>query len=166
MKNNVTLCVVALLLGVSFIPKVSAQDGNLVPSIKLLQSTRFDVERELGKPYSNGYYVTYELKTGIAYFDYYPFDRCKSDGKSSPDLNVLEWTVTAISFRPDEPPELTPRSLDQRRFRQAHESPGVPDLVSYIDDQEGLAYVFTSDDILIEIRYFVGTKYNSLKCPK
>src|SRR5260370_40848456 len=66
--------------------------------VLLLQSTRADVEKIFGKPIGENYGVTYKLKDGILYLDYYDFDHCKSQDGFHAALIVLEWTVTEIEF--------------------------------------------------------------------
>jgi hypothetical protein len=135
--------------------------------VLLLQSTRADVENVLGKPSSGqGYLVTYKLSDGIVDLEYYPFDHCKiSDGVQA-DLNLPEWTVTEIVFRPKRQVSISTLHLNLKRLRKAHLNPGVPDLVSYLDDREGIEYTVESNGTLNNVRYFPGSRYGRLRCPK
>ena len=134
--------------------------------ITLFQSTKADVEKLFGKPIGENYGVTYKLRDGTLYLDYHDFDHCKSKGAFDARWNLPEWTVTEIEFRPDY--ELAFRSLhlDLRRFRRAHLNPGVPDLVSYVDDHDGVEYTVESDGTLNSVRYFPGSRYESFRCRK
>ncbi len=80
--------------------------------IVLFQSTKGDVERLLGKPIGQNYGVTYKLKDGILYLDYYDFDHCKSQGGFAADWDVPEWTVTEIEYRPNRLPKLSALHLN------------------------------------------------------
>jgi len=60
------------------------------------------------------------------------------------NLNLPEWTVTEIEHRPDHQHSLASLHLNVRRFRKAHLNPEVPNLVSYVDDEEGIEYTVDS----------------------
>jgi hypothetical protein len=134
--------------------------------ITLFQSTKTDVEKLFGKPIGENYGVTYKLRDGILYLDYYGFDHCKARYGFDADWNLPEWTVTEIEFLPDYELTLTSLRLDLRRFRKAHLNPHAPDLVSYIDDQEGIEYTVEPDGTLNSVRYFPGSRYDKFRCPK
>jgi hypothetical protein len=133
--------------------------------IMLLQSTRTDVEKVFGKPIGQNYGVTYKLKDGILYLDYYDFDHCKSQDGYQADWNVPEWTVTEIEFLPDRKTTVASLHLNLKQLRMAHLNPETPQLLSYIDDKEGIEYtVNESSHTLNSIRYFPGSRHDGLRC--
>jgi hypothetical protein len=133
-----------------------------------LQSTRSDVERELGKPSSgHDYLVTYKLNDVSLDVEYYPFDHCApSDGRTA-YLNVPEWTVTEMEFHPESQPKVASLHLNLKPLRQAHTNPDLPDFVSYLDDQEGIEYTIDEHTHrLNSVRYFPGSRYDGIRCQK
>ena len=134
--------------------------------VTLFQSTKTDVEKLFGKPIGENYGVTYKLRDGTLYLDYYDFDHCKHQGAFDAVWNLPEWTVTEIEFRPDHELAFASLHLDLKRFRRAHLNPGVPDLVSYVDDHDGVEYTVESDGTLNSVRYFPGSRFESFRCRK
>ena len=132
--------------------------------IILFQSTRTDVEKLLGKPIGQYYGVTYKLNDGVLYLDYYGFDHCKARYGLDADWDLPEWTVTEIEYRPDHGPKLASLRLSLETFRKEYESPEVPDLVSYINDEEGVDYTFNANRKLNSVRYFPGPRYDKFRC--
>ena len=130
--------------------------------IAVLRFTRPDVERLLGKSEDQGHGVYYPLKEGSLYIEY-------SEGFCQPEQyagwNVPEWTVVEVTYNPfKNPPRLSSMNLNLATFRQVRESPDVPDLITYIKDDEGVAYTFEPDGELHDIRYFPSSHYNNLRC--
>jgi hypothetical protein len=163
MKASILL----LLLGLAIFASMSTLqylDSDWKHKIILFQSTRADVEKVLGKPIGPNYGVTYKLKDGVLYLDYYDFDHCKPRDGFEADWNVPEWTVTEIEYRPNDQPTLASLHLDLKKFRRTRESPEVPQLVSYINDEEGVNYTFGDDDKLNSVRYFAGSRHNTFRC--
>ena len=62
--------------------------------------------------------------------------------------------------------KLSDLNLDLKKFRKKRESPDVPDLISYINDEQGVDYTFEPDDTLNEVRYFPARRYDALRCKK
>jgi hypothetical protein len=161
--------IILVLLGAAVIGSVRASqspDTDWKHKIVLFRSTKADVENLLGKPVGENYGVTYKLKDGILYLDYYEFDRCKARYGLKADWNLPEWTVTEIKYLPNELPKLSDLHLDLQKFRKAHESPEVPQLISYVNDEEGVDYTFSDDGKLNSVRYFPGSRYNTFRCRK
>lgn len=161
--------IIFMFLGATFFGWISGlQDTNAdwKHGVTLFQTTKADVEKLLGKPIGENYGVTYKLKDGILYLNYYDFDHCKSQGGFDADWNLPEWTVTEIEFRPDHELTFASLHLDLKRLRKAHLNPGVPDLVSYVDDRDGIEYTVEPDGTLSSVRYFPGSRYESLRCRK
>src|SRR5687768_203895 len=83
--------VLALTFACSF-----GQAGNTAPpqpkwkQIRLISSTRSDVEKLLGTSKFRGYYAPYEVEDGLLRIEYYPFNSC---AHADADLRVPEWTV-------------------------------------------------------------------------
>jgi hypothetical protein len=135
--------------------------------VLMLRSTRPDVEKAFGMPSSGqGYLVSYKLNDGMLDIEYYPFDHCKPSNGVPADLNVPEWTVTEVVFRPDDQRTIASLRLNLQRFREAHLNPHVPDLVSYLDDKEGIEYTVDSIGRLNNVRYFPGSHYDRFRCRK
>ena len=136
-------------------------------NVLLLQSNRADVEKLFGKPSSGqGYVVSYKLNDGMLDLEYYPFDHCKSSDGTSTYLNVPEWTVAEMDFRPDHQPTISSLGLRLGQLRQVRLNPDLPQLTSYLDDKEGIEYTVASDRTLNNVRYFPGSRYASFRCPK
>ena len=131
--------------------------------IVLMRSTRDDVERLLGQPRYEGYYTSFKVEDGMLDVEYYPFDFC-----TSPDayLKVRRWTVVRMTYEPDNPPTLAELKLDLKKFRKTRESPHVPELITYINDKDGVAYTFQADGTLNDVRYFPARRYDALRCKK
>lgn len=160
---------ILLLMGSMFFGSVSSlqhPDADWRNKIILFQSTRADVEKLLGKPVGQYYGVTYKLKDGILYLTYYDFDHCQARYGYDAEWNLPEWTVIEIEYMPDHPPKLASLHLDLKKFRTEHDSPDVPELVSYINDEEGVDYTFEGNGELNSVRYFPGSRYDKFRCPK
>lgn len=131
--------------------------------IVVLKSTRADVERLLGKSKYQGYDASYDLEEGYLFIEYTAFNFCEN-GKSF-GWKVSEWTVIEVTYRPHDPPQLSSLNLNLTRFRKERENPCCPDLITYINDDDGVAYTVDSDGTLNDIRYFPPSRYNNLRCP-
>src|SRR5258708_1076907 len=131
--------IILLLLGSIIFGSMSASqypDADWQHEIILFQSTRADVEKLLGNPIGQNYGVTYNLKEGTLYLDYYGFDHCKARYGLDADWNLPEWTVTEIEYLPRHLPKLSELRLDLRKFRKAHLNPETPAVLSYVNDHE------------------------------
>ena len=160
-----TFLILSIVFG-SATPARQYPNAEWFQKIILFRSTKSDVEKLLGKPVGANYGVTYKLPDGILYIDYYDFDHCKSRDGFDADWNLPEWTVTEIEFRPDADVAFASLQLSLKRFRKAHLNSGVPDLVSYVDDKEGIEYTVESDGTLSSIRYFSGSRHEKFRCTK
>jgi len=130
--------------------------------IVLMRSTREDVERLLGQSKNRGFLASYRVKGGTLDVEYYPFHFCTPAPDA--DLRVHRWTVVEITYEPDNPPTLADLKLDLKKFRKVRESVHVPELVSYLNDEEGVDYTFQGDGTLYNIRYFPGRHFDTLRC--
>jgi hypothetical protein len=136
-------------------------------NVLLLHSNRADVETLLGKPSSGqGYVVSYKLSDGMLDLEYYPFDHCKSSNGTGPYFNVPDWTAIEMAFRPDHQPRISSLSVSLNQLRKVRLNPDLPQLMSYLDDKEGIEYTVASDRTLNNVRYFPGSRYDSFRCPK
>ena len=131
--------------------------------IVLMHSTREDVERLLGQSQYRGFNASYTVEDGTLRVVYYPFNRCSEPGA---DLRVPQWTVVEMTYEPAKPPRLTDLHLNLKKFRKQRESPHVPDLISYINNQAGVDYTFEADNTLSSVRYFPSKRYDGLRCTK
>jgi len=166
-KSAVLLLVMYLIIPSSTLETPQYEKTLWRQKVLLLHSTRADVEKLFGKPSSGqGYLVGYKLNNGMLDLGYYPFDHCTPSHSVPADLNIPEWTVTEIDFRPDAQPKVASLHLNLSRFRKAHMDPDLPDFMSYFDDQEGIEYtVDESNHTLNNVRYFPGSRYDALRCP-
>ena len=114
------------------------------------------------------YAVTYNLNQGTLYLEYYLFDHCKVSERTKKyrgDWNIPEWSVIEIVYDPDNPPEFSTLKLDLRKFKKIHKSPHVPEMVSYVNDQEGVEYTLGVDGKTLQsIRYFPGKEFDGRRC--
>ncbi len=162
------LFVIVLALAVAGLPGQQAgKTAAPVPKwkqIHLMRSTRTNVERLLGRSKYRGYSAVYNVDDGVVHIEYYPFNSCTQAGA---DLRLRRWTVVEIIYEPDNPVKLGELKLDLTKFRRVKESPDVPDLISYVNDEEGIDYTFDSnDDTLNNVRYFPGKRHDGLRCKK
>ncbi len=132
--------------------------------LRLLESRRGEVERLVGASKSKAYIITYPVEGGDLDVEYYSFDHCNSRYGYRGFWNVPEWTVIAITYTPDNPANLSSLNLELRKFRAVHKSPHVPDVISYVNDEEGVDYTFQEDNTLNYIRYFPPLRDNRLRC--
>lgn len=127
--------------------------------IIVLQSTRADVERLLGKSADQGFLAIYPIEAGSITVEY-SLGLCGS-GQAG-EWNVPEWTVVGVTYTPfNNPPKLSSFDLDLTKFKTERESPCVPDMVSYVSDSEGVAYTVESDGTVHDIRYFPRHNLNT-----
>lgn len=165
-----TICLVAMaLVGAS----VESQGRlNLPPQdgawreIQLLRSKPADVEKLLGQPSrSSGYVRLYSLQNYELWINYYPFDHCRPSYGKIGEWNIPEWTVTEVFYVPAGAVAFSSLKVNTKEFRKAHESPHVPDMISYVNDREGVDYTLDSDgQTLHSIRYFPSLRYQRLRC--
>ncbi len=167
MKSAILLFAIGLILTSSNLGTAQYEKKLWKQKILLLQSTRADVEKLFGKPTSGeDYLVSYKFRDGKLDLEYYFFDHCTSHDGLSPFLNVPEWTVTEIEFRPDSQPRVRSLHLNLEPLRKEHSNPDLPDFLSYIDDTDGIEYtVDESTHTLNSVRYFPGSRHDALRCP-
>jgi hypothetical protein len=133
--------------------------------IELLRSTRTEVEKLVGESKSKAYVVTYPVDGGDLDVEYYSFDRCKPRYGYDGFLDIPEWTVIEFTYIPDNPPQFATLKLDLRKFRKVRESPHVPDMISYVNDEEGIDYTFEGDGTTLQsIRYFSAKRFDKVRC--
>jgi hypothetical protein len=165
----ITIFAVVGLLVVSAISQVatlSHQQDGAWRKIRLLHSKRADVEKFLRQTSEPSVYVgQYALQNYELWVDYYPFDHCRPRYGKVGEWNVPEWTVTEITYVPSGSLPFSALKLDLRQFRKAHESPHVPDMISYIDDSKGIDYTIDLDGTTLHsIRYFPSSRSNRIRC--
>lgn len=162
-----TALILTLALTFAGVLAQAANTGAPAPKwkqIRLMHSTRTDVEKLMGPAKYRGYSTWYKVDDGVLHIEYNPYTSCTQTGA---DLRVRQWTVVEITFEPDNPVKLADLNLDLKKFRQVKESPDVPDLLSYLNEEEGVDYTFdTNDDRLNNVRYFPGKRYDRLRCKK
>ena len=158
------------LLGASAVSQafLTQQQDGAWRNIKLLHSKRTDVEKQLRQTTeASAYLGRYSLQNYELWVDYYPFDHCRPKYGKVGEWNVPEWTVTEITYIPGETLPFNNLKLDLRQFKKVHESPHVPDMLSYINEGKGVDYTLDSDGkTLHSIRYFPSIRDQRLRCEK
>lgn len=163
MKTLLILITIAVALG--FLPQslANSKEDAAWKKIVLLQSTRSDVERLLGKSKSQGYVAAYDLEDGHLFIQYSPWNYC--DHEKDFDWNVPKWTVLEIAYSPYKLPRFSSLKIDLKRFQKVRENPCCPDLITYRNAEEGVAYtVLEPDGKLNRIDYFPSSRYDYLRC--
>jgi len=128
-----------------------------------MRSTREDVEKLVGQSKYRGDSAMYSLEDGSLDVEYYAFNFCEP-GRDA-DWNLPQWTVIEMTYAPDNPPQFVALKLDLGKFRKVHESPHVPDMISYVNDEEGIDYTFEGDGTTLHsIRYSPGKRFKDLRC--
>ena len=167
MKSAILLFAISLIVGGAPLGTPQFEKTLWRQKVLVIQSTRADVEKVFGNPSSGqGYFVSYKVDDGMLDLEYYPFDHCKPSDGVPADLNLPKWTVTEIEFRPDAQPTIVSLGLNLKHLREARMNPHVPQLMSYFDDKEGVEYTVDAQARLNSVRYFPGSRYNSLRCRK
>lgn len=111
--------------------------------------------------------MTYNLEDGTLYISYYGDDHCKPRYGLAADWNIPEWTVTEITYIPNNPPQFASLRLDLKKFRMARLSPNVPDMISYVSEEQGVEYTLEGDGLTLHsISYFPGKQNANLRCSK
>jgi len=150
-----------------FFAQVASNNSSAEPkwrTIVVMRSTREDVEKLLGHSQYEGFSASYPVKDGRLQVEYYPFNHCGSEPGAN--LRVPQWTVVEMTYEPDNPPRLADLNLNLKKFRKQRESPDVPDLISYINNKDGVDYTFQADKTLNDIRYFPAKRFDYLRCQK
>ena len=128
--------------------------------IRLMRSTRTEVEKLLGRSKYRGYFASYKVDGGLLRIEYYPFNSC---GQSGADFRVRRWTVVEITYEPDDPPMQADLNLDLKKLRKVAVTGDVLGVISYVNDEDGVDYMF-HDETLNNMRYFPGKRYDYLRC--
>jgi hypothetical protein len=160
MKSLLILSALATVPG--FAAQAAASSDAAWKEIIVLQSTRDDVERLLGKSKCRGYDAAYNLEEGHIDIEYSAFNFCEQ-GKEF-GWNVSEWTVVEVSYRPNNPPRFSSLKLDLTRFKRARENPCCPDIITYRNVEEGVAYTVNLEGTLHTIEYFPSSRNDDLRC--
>jgi hypothetical protein len=130
--------------------------------IVVLRSPRAKVEKLLGRGRGeeHAFIAYYPISEGSLHIDY-------SDGSCKPG-QYRAWKVPVeVVYTPlNSPPKFTSLNLDLKKCRTVRESPDVPDLITYIGDTDGVAYMVQLDGTVSEIRYFPSTQHDGLRCSK
>jgi H2-forming N5,N10-methylenetetrahydromethanopterin dehydrogenase-like enzyme len=142
----------------------SVAQGAMWKQIVILKSSRLDVERFLGRSNSPGFDGVYDLEEGHLFVMYTPFNFCEN-GRTI-GWNVREDTVIEISFTPNHVPLFSSLKLELEKFKAVQESPCCPDIISYVNEEEGVAYVVNPDGTLNQVRYFPSSQHDRLLCGK
>ncbi len=140
----------------------NAQEANWL-QIKVMQSTRADVERILGKPSkppNNSFTAFYRLDNGNL-FVIYSLRLCESDDRGG--WNVDEGVVTKLGFFPDISPKIKSLKLDKKKYKKSLEGGDTLGIYSYKDDEAGIEYT-VQNGIVETVTYYPGRKYEHLRC--
>lgn len=132
--------------------------------IAVLRSERSDVERLLGKSKYQGYMVSYDLEEGHLNIEYALYNFCEKRNKYG--WNVSEWTVTGITYSPYSAPKFSSLKLNLKGFRKIRENLCCPEMLTYVSDEQGVAYTLNPEGTLNNTRYFPSSSYDYLLCSK
>ena len=138
--------------------------GNEWNGIKILKSTKSDVERILDRPTppdaAKGAAI-YETKHGRV-FVRYSVGGC--DSLPSAVWNVPEETVIGITVHPSPAIPLSKYKFDKKKFVMAPDT-DILHLVEYKNLDDGIVFVVdTTEEVVVTVRYFPATNQKWLKC--
>src|SRR5215212_9995136 len=149
----------AIICAVALMQQASRPDAGVRPKelewrrVVILQSTRADVERLLGPSEMPGYLVVYSLPEGSVSIEFATQSGCEPHREGF--WNVPEWTVEEVTYTPFKaPPRFKSLNLDMTRFRKEPGGSHTPDIVGYVDDEEGVSYTVDPDGSVHNIVYF------------
>jgi hypothetical protein len=148
----------------SLFARIGVGQNSTWQGVVILRSTRADVEKIMGKGEEHASIVYYPIKDGSLHVEY-------SDGPCKPGQfrgwKVPEGTAIELVYTPfKSPPTFSSLHVDLAKFRTVRESPDVPDLITYKNDDEGVAYTVQLDGTVSEIRYFPSAKYDKIRCSR
>ena len=125
-----------------------------------LHSTRADVEALLG-PGTNECKCRYFMEKENVFFIYSSGD-CKTGGS----WDVAKDTVLSITVYQKPSPRFSEMNLDKTKFSEKHVG-HIEDIVSYVNDEEGLIIEVNSERDMVLGFYYMPTKRDQhLRCRK
>jgi hypothetical protein len=155
-----------LLLMALIFSHQGCRHGDGWQGIEILKSRRNDVEKILGKPRTGsvaGEAATYETKDAEVFVQY---STGSCNASSDGEWNIPEQTVLGISVRPKMQPRLAELNLDLSKYEKKPD-PGILLLVEYINSTDGIIVVFDKEkELVIDFRYYPGSKYKDLRCKR
>jgi hypothetical protein len=131
--------------------------------IKVMRSTRNDVRRILKEQGDGSIFEIYSVKDGTIDISY-TYGKCTDEANSGWDLP--EGTVLEFAFTPLNDIKFSTLKLDLRKFEKVIESPHVPEIVTYIDRENGVRYVVQESGLLSTIGFFPSRKNDKARCLK
>jgi len=143
------------------VPFINAQEADWT-QLKVLQSTRSDVEKILGQPYekpNNSFFASYRAKNGNVHVEY-SLRLCEANDKGG--WNVERGTVIDISFFPDIYPTVKSLKLDKKKYKKVIEG-DVTDIFTYKNDEDGIKYIVQRGKVET-IVYYPRVKFDWLQC--
>jgi hypothetical protein len=134
-----------------------------VQRIKLLESTKKDVEKIFGK--TLGFVEPIKVKGGVIIIEY-SLGRCDESDVS--DWDVPKDVVVNIDFNPSKEILVKSAKLNFDGYRLTFESMHNLPLYSYSNDIEGVKYVIEKGEIpngiINSVEYYPSDKFKNLRC--
>jgi hypothetical protein len=130
--------------------------------LKVLQSTRADVEKILGQPYekaNNPFFGSYRAKGGNVFIQY-SMGLCKPNYRGG--WNVESQTVIDMAFFYYIEPTLKSLKLDKKKYKKVIEG-DVLDIFTYKNDEDGIKYIVQKGKVET-IVYYPTKKFDWLQC--
>jgi hypothetical protein len=151
---------VLLLLG-SMLSGRDSPEAKGWRGIRPLRSTRADVERLLGQG-SNWCKCSYYL-TDVNVFFVYSSEDCKTGGSGG--WNVPPNSVLRITVHMKPAPRLSDLGVDLTKFKKRR-SPHIEKMVTYVDDEDGLAIEVDEErNLVMALDYVPAAEDKHLRCP-
>jgi hypothetical protein len=174
-KSKLKIYGLFLVLIFTFVYPAYAQEPDWLiklRKLKVLESTKADVEREFDLPKvinsssneerekNREEYITYKTAEGTLEVDY-SIETC-SELSSLYAYNVSAGTIIEISFKPNKPVKATLLNFDLESFRMERVS-DMPDLTIYRNLEDGIKISMVKGNVT-KIRYSPSAKYDYLEC--
>ena len=126
-----------------------------------LKSTRADVEKLLGRSTHDGYGISYPVGDEVATFEY-SSGGCSDKGRV---YDVPPYTVLRIRVSSGHKPRFSDLEIDLRKFRKVEDSE-LPDVLYYINDEEGVAYEVQGGLVMTTEYWPTAKDRNMRRCVK
>jgi hypothetical protein len=163
MKRKYSCLLLSVLLVVCQLTHVRAQTQRETwRQIQVLRSTVVDVEKLLGRVDIRSHIAEYELPDASLVIRYAEGEPCRPDWHNA--WAVPEWTVVEATYSPDSQVAAKSLGVDFTRLRVTRESDDVPDLITYIDDKQGIKYTVEPDGMINNLTYFASKRFDHLRC--
>ena len=126
-----------------------------------MTSTREDVRRILERSDDGRGFEVYSIDNATIDV-FYSYGKCTDEFNGG--WNVTEDIVVELNFTPLTDIKFSSINLNLKKFQKVQESPHVPEIITYINRDEGVGYE-VQDGFVSTIRFFPSSKYDKLRCP-